>query len=159
MDTSKEYIKMCERAKGIQYKKYKDKFTESDFVYDGKKVRVIGHDFLPVKHYADRPYVRYMLQKSLDATSYKQETPMDTIDVMQGEYVVETLAKGVWLPRQDQLQEKIRDEWEGTSQLAFGFASFTDEFVEITSMEQLWLAFVMKEKYSKQWSGTDWVKK
>jgi hypothetical protein len=26
------------------------------------------------------------------------------------------------------------------------------------SMEQLWLAFVLKEKYGKVWSGTDWVK-
>tara|TARA_Y100000310_G_scaffold144390_1_gene143657 strand:- start:27460 stop:28137 length:678 start_codon:yes stop_codon:yes gene_type:complete len=26
-----------------------------------------------------------------------------------------------------------------------------------TSMEQLWLAFVMKELYSKKWDGNDWV--
>jgi len=26
------------------------------------------------------------------------------------------------------------------------------------SMEQLWLAFVMKELYNKQWSGEEWVK-
>ncbi len=27
-----------------------------------------------------------------------------------------------------------------------------------TSMEQLWLAFVMKELYSKQWNGNNWIK-
>lgn len=25
------------------------------------------------------------------------------------------------------------------------------------SFEQLWLAFVMKEKYSKQWNGKEWI--
>jgi len=27
---------------------------------------------------------------------------------------------------------------------------------QFTSMEQLWLAFVMKEKYGKVWNGEDW---
>ncbi len=27
---------------------------------------------------------------------------------------------------------------------------------QFTSMEQLWLAFVMKEKYDKTWNGTEW---
>ncbi len=26
-----------------------------------------------------------------------------------------------------------------------------------TSMEQLWLAFVMKEKYNKVWDGEEWI--
>jgi len=26
------------------------------------------------------------------------------------------------------------------------------------SMEQLWLAFVMKEKYNKIWNGENWIK-
>jgi len=26
------------------------------------------------------------------------------------------------------------------------------------SMEQLWLAFIMSEKYGKVWNGDDWVK-
>ncbi len=29
---------------------------------------------------------------------------------------------------------------------------------QFTSMEQLWLAFVMKEKYGKVWDGGEWVK-
>lgn len=27
---------------------------------------------------------------------------------------------------------------------------------QFTSMEQLWLAFVMKEKYNKTWDGNEW---
>ena len=26
-----------------------------------------------------------------------------------------------------------------------------------SSMEQLWLAFVMKSKYNKTWNGEDWI--
>ena len=48
----------------------------------------------------------------------------------------------VWLPRQDQLQEMVEKD------------NFS---VKATSMEQLWLAFVMKEKYNKQWNGEGWV--
>jgi hypothetical protein len=45
--------------------------------------------------------------------------------------------------------------------------NFTDYWLERSigrgvydeaSPEQLWLAFVMKEKYNKVWNGEDWVK-
>ena len=29
--------------------------------------------------------------------------------------------------------------------------------IDLKSMEQLWLAFVMKEKYEKTWDGTNWI--
>lgn len=68
----------------------------------------------------------------------------------------------IWLPRQDQLQEmlSIKDvplqsvAWVGylLCLLQYDFARWT------TSMEQLWLAFVMKEKYNKVWNGDNWNK-
>jgi hypothetical protein len=30
-------------------------------------------------------------------------------------------------------------------------------FNEFSSMEQLWLAFVMREKYGKKWDGKEWT--
>ena len=74
----------------------------------------------------------------------------------------------VWLPRQDQLQEmalptlKYQDtehllrafnEWDKSE---IGYEPFSRYF---TSMEQLWLAFVMKEKYNKMWDGDKWERK
>ncbi len=67
----------------------------------------------------------------------------------------------IWLPRQDQLQEMCKDKlypmhlirdfylflWNGK-----GTVPHSDP-----TMEQLWLAFVMKEKYNKTWNGEDWV--
>lgn len=61
-----------------------------------------------------------------------------------------------WLPRQDQLQEMVggmcsidlmADYLDATYDLGF----------EPESMEQLWLALVMREKYNKDWNGKEWV--
>jgi len=71
----------------------------------------------------------------------------------------------VWLPRQDQLQEMVGEEYP--IDLLYGFHRFyntmgCDLYPHTingakTSMEQLWLAFVMKEKYNKVWYGSDWI--
>ena len=69
----------------------------------------------------------------------------------------------IWLPRQDQLQEMIpkfkKDEnidlyWMLKALHDFQVLYTAD--LGIKSMEQLWLAFVMKEKYNKVWNGKDW---
>lgn len=92
----------------------------------------------------------------------------------------------VWLPRQDQLQEMInKTNWAkrlvALYDFAFEYASgacaecfnniaFADgeKFYEDCidkilkqwgSLEQLWLAFVMKEKYQKTWNEGRWIKK
>ncbi len=76
----------------------------------------------------------------------------------------------VWLPRQDQLQEMlgfntvatVNNQWYGGGPLGLiqAFNHFisslrTDE-IAFRSMEQLWLAFVMKEKHNKMWDGELW---
>lgn len=71
----------------------------------------------------------------------------------------------LWLPRQDQLQAMV-----GLSpyQLCVSIArlvsaGYVDDDCEskyseqFTSMEQLWLAFVMQEKHNKGWNGNAWV--
>ena len=69
----------------------------------------------------------------------------------------------VWLPRQDELQEMVNDKsalWP-TVTLARRFLQFIESWQDLThipSMEQLWLAFVMKEKWGKVWVNGDWVK-
>ena len=69
----------------------------------------------------------------------------------------------VWLPRQDQLQEMLFD-----TEHIFARVVLLKEFVrqneryilnKMRSFEQLWLAFVMQERYSKIWNGEDWIKK
>ena len=66
---------------------------------------------------------------------------------------------------QDQLQEMVG----GLYDLHYKFHEFLDDWLGwelmkydltvdyFTSWEQLWLAFVMLEKHSKEWNGEDWV--
>ncbi len=70
----------------------------------------------------------------------------------------------IWLPTQDQLQGMvISGHPDGAYQLVMLLGDFRAWFLEratlkqkFTSMEQLWLAFVMKEKYNKIWNGEKW---
>ena len=62
-----------------------------------------------------------------------------------------------WLPRQDQLQEMVFDETVGMQSRCCAIYEFSisiDGYVftlDDGSLEQLWLAFVMKEKFNKVW--------
>ena len=74
----------------------------------------------------------------------------------------------IWLPRQDQLQEMVRDKIilrdfhltqssKGLWKLSDNEGLRNNELCAMgESMEQLWLAFVMKEKYGKVWNGESW---
>ena len=66
-----------------------------------------------------------------------------------------------WLPRQDQLQDMMDLP---TWRLVYNFSLWFGGVMEVGaepiwkqySMEQLWLAFVMQEKYNKTWNGNGW---
>jgi len=75
----------------------------------------------------------------------------------------------IWLPRQDQLQGMvdleqynhlvIRYDNRSDNRWSIYFRkSHTSDYVELYAIgkEQLWLAFVMHEKYGKKWDGKDW---
>lgn len=75
----------------------------------------------------------------------------------------------IWLPRQDELQAMIvykkespEYPWMNTDDLLDRFYEWYKETgldTQLTSMEQLWMAFTMKENYGKVWSTEkeDWV--
>ncbi len=77
--------------------------------------------------------------------------------------------KKVWLPTQDKLQEMVTDTIDCPSHsscaifinVGHRIHQWCDEawdyWMQFTSMEQLWLAFVMKEKYNKTWDGEKWM--
>ncbi len=134
MDTSKEYIKMCEKADEIQkYRNEKDSFDIGDVVLN--------------------PYCLG------GATVHTVSGFLKTGDI-------------IWLPRQDQLQDMVSDKWtiqemllvfdgfifphssKWTKESAAKRRKYASQF--ILSMEQLWLAFVMKEKFNKKWNGKVW---
>ena len=163
MDTSEQYIKMCEKAEEIQAlrkrrpswmrpgweghvtvnPKYIDEEDTSD--WDGLIYAEVGEDGKrDVDNWCASCAMEYGNSLSCDAT---------------------------WLPRQDELQ-KMADEWwkkngsygepliKGLYDFAmsFGYKPFREDELPINSWEQLWLGFVMKEKFGKVWDGEKWVK-
>ena len=148
MDISAEYIKMCGKAEEIQ------------------KLRHLVTDWRKGDWY---------------------RRPTNWIEVVADEATIPNLPNPphgtVWLPRQDQLQEMISYPTLGSEKfkemvryyheivcigqdtkvnLLRAVASFAAErsFVGChQTMEQLWLAFVMCEKYNKIWDGEKWIAK
>ncbi len=78
---------------------------------------------------------------------------------------LERPTKKVWLPRQDQLQKMVSADWgDDIGGFAFAFHVFIHEdrkrklsHVGYT-WEQLWLAYVMYERYQKCWTSEEWQK-
>ncbi len=132
MDTSLEYIKMCEQAGEIQAN------------YPGKHYHLHCPD--NAGYLVDTEYSLLYRHKLGDST--------------------------IWLPRQDQLQEMVLGFWgykDGQERITT-WKVVTRRFLEFqvnlgndycrknwnASMEQLWLAFVMKENHNKVWDGEEW---
>ena len=126
MDTSPEYIEMCRKAKEIQVSE--------------------PYDIYYANIYA---YMRYNKIENIGT-------------LWHGGHIYR--GNPVWLPRQDQLQEIL---WNNFRLPCAELKLFMEYIHAITnpnyrywhdfnSMEQLWLAFVMKEKYNKSWINGEW---
>lgn len=72
----------------------------------------------------------------------------------------------VWLPRQDQLQDILDWEKDGTFGVVMidAFYNFVISSHDASpfnntksSWEKIWLEFVMYEKFGKKWNGKEWV--
>jgi hypothetical protein len=79
----------------------------------------------------------------------------------------------IWLPTQEQLQEML-EEIKNNTYIAFRFNHFLNvEYNNVTfqpayillnsinpifmcSMNEFWIAFVMKERWNKIWDGENW---
>lgn len=139
MDTSPEYIRMCELATEIQHRD----LIGGDF-YTGKNIRGYGGEGWNVVKWSDQKRV---VGGITDTTML----------------IRHNTAEVIWLPRQDQLQEMVAPifglKYGRPIQLALHFAGWCHEREAALwswSFEQLWLAFVMHEKYNKAWDGQEW---
>ena len=148
MDTTKQNILMCEKAIGVQRSWVPQK---GDWYYaEGGEVNVKSRYGYSI--YIDELKVgegRIFLYGNNYGDGYHHPNDME-------------YNKRIWLPRQDQLQEMYGTVGKNT---LWRFCKFVFEPPNVrkychqfTSIEQLWLAFIMKEKYSKIWNGKDWTK-
>ena len=143
MDNSKEYIKMCEKAEEIQeFKSEDENWVRGDYFSKSGTMHIKRSD--PFELHKEYEYpVRIFLED------------------MYGNKIIDN--DYIWLPRQDQLQGIVIDRYKAYPTNLVGmlleFHFFTEETEQqdkFVSMEQLWLAFVMKEKYQKTWNGKEW---
>jgi hypothetical protein len=157
VDTTPKYIKQCERAEEIQNCW---KAEEGDFV------AIWGYSWL------NNPRIECCSYDKFEACGKGLHGDREI-----GSYKV------VWLPTQTQLQKMV--EWNFTEQgfssgWGFAYTHIDDMFHafwewreneiktqgrgrlpdESITAEQLWLAFVMHEKYGKHWDNDkeEWVK-
>jgi hypothetical protein len=153
MDTSKEYILMCEKAREIQ-KAWDEKLVPS-FFFDYALDRVTIRIWVPE---ALRKKITDPITSQRLIISIEENRPIDKW-IPEG-----NKAPVIWLPRQDQLQGIL--PWALAS-LIHGMYWFVynregvkteKDLYGFTSMEQLWLAFVMSEKFKKTWNGKEWIR-
>jgi len=66
-----------------------------------------------------------------------------------------------WLPTQDEIQRIMFGEFDNPIYIAEQFVDFHRKWLwlDLTSMEQLWLVFYMYEKHKKIWYRKKWLKK
>jgi hypothetical protein len=127
MDTSSDYIKMCEQAAEIM----------NNWHYE---------------------FGDFYVSMSAGITS---ETLLIASDLeLQKSYMDQITA--VWLPRQDQLQAFILDQYATPWDLLIEFVNtlMSDKasyFEKFPSMEQIWIAYIMDKKFHKKWTGNDWL--
>ncbi|MDP3013119.1 MAG: hypothetical protein Q8M92_02670, partial [Candidatus Subteraquimicrobiales bacterium] len=83
------------------------------------------------------------------------------------DWVIESVANGEywWVPRQEDLQQIIEDNyklglkgpWLLTSALKRFIDDLMNEELVKYNLNHIWLCFVMKNCYNKQWNGETWT--
>lgn len=131
MDTSKKYILMCEAAQEIQ-----EIFDNAGCLNNVK----FGNFY-----YHTQDDMFYCAGSDFDVND--EDNPLYAV----GSY------SAVWLPRQDQLQEMVKKEGKTWDFLRYFYKKtegiITQYYLQFDSFEQLWLAFVMENKYNKMWNN------
>lgn len=160
MDKSENYIKMCNN--GFIQKLWRPK--EGDCILVDNKVIILGTQMfgLPQK-------IESWLYPVMRIAIPEEKIFIDKLDNGYHDFKVRTFNfilkkfQGLWLPRQDQIQDMI-----GFYSKGYGmFRNFNDWLednrmyiaqTQLITPEQLWLAFYMHEINNLIWNGKKWEK-
>jgi hypothetical protein len=120
-------------------------YTSKEYIRMCKKAEEIQKDW--IANYGDSIYI-----KILKTTSHIQDSIGCAI-CFGNEKLRD---KVIWLPFQCQLQDMI--DWQNlgpakVTEMGYRLFKFLEIPHSFTSMEQLWLGFVMWEKYKKVWEA------
>ena len=165
MEVPEILIEQCKTAYPlIKYKQHHG-FNEGDYIWDGKKVRLIGHDTLSItkKYDPKYPYFIFSMLKPAPAVSVDWENPSETATIMHGEYAFEVIRRPVWIPTTDQIQEILLRSGGSYLNLLKQFAHYTEYhnsyMWQDKTKDQLWLEYFVWIKFSLVWQYVEkeWV--
>ena len=149
MDATNRYAMMCQQAEEIQHL-WSPK--QCDFIINHEDLEE-GLSFCRSAESIVQVVNMYYEEK--DSEQYQQECE----DLKE---------QALWLPRQDQLQKIVEPDnarlYSLTSKVMERQYHDYSKNASVAaselfySLEQLWLAYIMKEKFHKVWSEEDWVK-
>ena len=139
MDTSETYIKMCDC---IELESFKKEWTSGDVWY------------------AERPDGTEFPEVHVLGGSPEHGIHICPVCWQQREG---TWNQIIWLPRQDQIQEMLTFRYDNYYWLLLRLCNWTSWYMDyiklFNTIEQLLLAFYMKEKHGKTWDGNKWIEK
>jgi len=148
MDLTNRYIIMCQKAEDIQHAWMP---RQCDFIIEQE---VVEQGLSSCKQGAGEVQVVDLYYQDQESEGYRQECE----DLKNNAF---------WLPRQDQLQNIMEPDIAKVSFLVNEVLSkpyyypLKNVLVEpasvFYSLEQLWLAYVIKEKFNKAWNEEEWV--
>ena len=152
------YIKMCEQAEEIQ-KLWKPEEGDN-FAY----IKVVPFrrekDKLIIEKIGNFGNSRYFSQWGFKNRKLYKEVYFSENWQSNEEYI-----GVIWLPTQEQLQGMYKQKWaNGQTYLDYFYQWAKKQYNpfvlnrEDISWNELWLAFVMHEKYHKIWTGEKWIK-
>lgn len=140
MDTLKEYIEMCRKAQKDIDPKLKD-INEGDTIfYNGQWGMYFKEQFWLEGTYSNGDLIIWGREIF---KLYHQ-------DQLQGMFTEKDPLK---------LTKEFLSSISQTKRYPHPSGKSGYALQELTTHEQLWLAFVMKEKFNKIWNNKDWVKK
>ncbi|MCG6893073.1 MAG: hypothetical protein LJE65_05660 [Desulfobacteraceae bacterium] len=140
MDKSPQYLRMCERAAEIQQRWRQ---TYGDFYAD-----------------ADGTISCWIQTGSHPPLRMKGGFHIKSSDS------IIRMARMIWLPRQDQLIEMAQVRGRTYDSVVLEFYNWTKRPYNhrnqppsrlFSTMESIWMAFVMQRKFRKKWDDTTWV--
>lgn len=162
--TPEVYIEQCKTASPLIMAKRKLGFNEGDYIWDGKKVRLIGHDSLSITQKCNPRYPAFtfaMLEPQPIISIDSEEYPYSLV-IKHGEYIFEVISRPVWIPTSDQLQDILLLSCSSYTCLLERFIHFTEYHnsykVQCKSKEQLWLEYFMWKRFKLLWNfiGHTW---
>ncbi len=169
MDTTEQYIKMCD-CEEIQEQRLNNSYPE---------FLLRRHEKGDYLSYTDRGCITFTMDGGKTPPRPATGIYICGSEQVQGSHIpnkeqylsfvggykkfTDPLKELIWLPRQDQLQEMFPKEYEPVVLAELMYLTFINSAdtnlrasLRHYSMEQLWLAFVMKEKFNKTWDGETW---